>query len=175
MKARIVGGNLRDLTYILSRLREADRVELDCQFNTWTPAEVALIAMQGHAYVAELDGNPEAAFGACETRQGLWVAWSWGSNRMARCVPAMTRFFHAVLGPDVAAAGAWRVEARPLAGNELATRWLQRLGATYRCDLPGYGKNGENFELWDWTRETWNVFQRKAPGAAPASSDADSG
>jgi len=71
-------------------------------------------------------------------------------------VPSITRFFYQVLGPNVAAAGAWRVEARPLAGNELAIRWLERLGATQRCDLRGYGKNGEDFLLFDWTRESWN-------------------
>lgn len=122
----------------------------------WDTAHIALAALQGPAYIAELDGNPTAAFGACEQRSGLWIAWSWGTKRMARCVPEITRFFYAVLGPHVSAAGAWRVEARPIAGNELAERWLQRLGATERCELPGYGKNGEDFKLFDWTRESWN-------------------
>lgn len=173
MKSRVIGGTLRDLTYILANLRQQDRIELDCQFNTWTPAEVALISMQGFAYVVELDGNPEAAFGACEVRSGLWTAWSWGSKRMHRCVPRMTRFFYDVLGPDVAAQGAWRVEARPLAGNHLAERWLQRLGANRRCDLPGYGKNGEDFALWDWTRESWNDVLCKTPGSPAPAADAD--
>lgn len=156
MKARIVGGTLRDLSYVAANLRPDDKAEIDCQFDEWSPALVALSALQGFAYVVELDGNPEAAFGAAEQRSGLWVAWSWGSRRMHRCVPAITKFFYEVLGPDVSARGAWRVEARPLAGNDLAVRWLKRLGATYRCDLPGYGKNGESFELWDWTRESWS-------------------
>ncbi|UDL89493.1 hypothetical protein LGH82_31325 [Mesorhizobium sp. PAMC28654] len=102
---------------------------------------------QGFAYVAELDGNPEAGFGAAEQRSGLWIAWSWGTRRMKRCVPGITEFFHGVLGPQVAAGGAWRVEARALAANELALRWLGRLGATQRCLLPGYGRNGEDFPL----------------------------
>lgn len=74
---------------------------------------------------------------------------------MHRCVPAITRHFYAVLGPAVANAGAWRVEARALASNELALRWLRRLSATERCVLPNYGKNGEDFVLFDWTRESW--------------------
>lgn len=159
MKARIVGATLRDLTYIAANMRPEDRREVECQLAQWNVDLIALAAMQGPAYVVELDGNPEAAFGAAEQRVGLWQAWSWGSKRMHRAVPAITRFFYAVLGPHVAAQGAWRVEARPIAGNDLACRWLARLGATKRCDLPGYGKNGEDFELWDWTRETWaNVF-----------------
>ncbi|TIM18305.1 MAG: hypothetical protein E5Y69_34310, partial [Mesorhizobium sp.] len=27
---------------------------------------------------------------------------------------------------------------------------------TERCRLPGYGRNGEDFILYDWTRESWN-------------------
>lgn len=161
MTARVIGATIRDLTYILATLRHEDRAEIDCQFDEWHPEMIALQALQGPAYVAELDGNPEAAFGAAEIRKGLWIAWSWGRPRMWRCVPLMTRFFFAVLGPDVAAQGAWRVEARPLASNEVALRWLRRLGATERCLLPAYGKNGEDFMLYDWTREQWSALQQK--------------
>lgn len=156
MKARIVGATLRDLSYIAANMRPEDRAEVECQIDHWDVGAIALGAMQGLAYVVELDGNPEAAFGACEQRSGLWIAWSLGTRRMPRCVPAITRFFHAVLGDQVSREGAWRVEARPIAGNELAVRWLKRLGATERCTLPSYGKNGEDFLLFDWTRESWN-------------------
>lgn len=155
MSARIIGGNLRDLSFIAANLRPEDKAEIDCQFDEWSPAMLALTAMQGPAYVVELDGNPEAAFGAAPLRKGLWLAWSWGGKRMKRCVPRITKFFYSTLGPHVAAEGAWRVEARALASNELALRWLHRLGATERCRLPGFGNNGEDFILFDWTRETW--------------------
>ncbi|RWN47676.1 MAG: hypothetical protein EOS03_09200 [Mesorhizobium sp.] len=161
MHPRIIPATLRDLSYIAANLRPEDRAEIDCQLDHWSPALLALTALQGFACVAELDGNPEAGFGAAEQRGGLWIAWSWGTRRMKRCVPGITGFFHAVLGPQVAARGAWRVEARALAANELALRWLGRLGATQRCRLPGYGRNGEDFFLYDWTRtsnfgEGWN-------------------
>ncbi|TIL64800.1 hypothetical protein [Mesorhizobium sp.] len=182
MTVRIVSATLRDLSYIAANLRLEDRTEIDCQFDEWSPALLALTALQGFAYVAELNGNPEAGFGAAEQRGGLWIAWSWGTRRMKRCVPGMTEFFRAVLGPQVAAHGAWRVEARALASNELALRWLGRLGATQRCRLPGYGKNGEDFLLYDWTRtsdfgssdfgESWNhVPLPKAAGAEAAATD----
>lgn len=163
MTVRIVGATIRDLSYIAANLRPEDYAEVDCQLDLWSPATLALTALQGMAYVCEVDGNPEAAFGAGEVRSGLWVAWSWGTKRMRRCVPRITQFFYEVLGPDVASRGAHRVEARAMAGNDLAVRWLNRLGATERCTLPGYGKNGEDFILFDWTRETWaNVYIPKA-------------
>jgi hypothetical protein len=176
MTVRIIGGNLRDLSYIAANLRPEDRAEIDCQFDSWTPAELALSAMHGLAYVVEIDGNPEAAFGAGEVRSGLWIAWSWGTKRMRRCVPRITQFFYEVLGPEVASRGSWRVEARALASNELALRWLNRLGATERCDLPGYGKNGEDFILFDWTRETWaNVSIQQTAGSEAAPANTNSG
>lgn len=156
MSIRIVPATLRDLSYIAANLRLEDRAEIDCQLDHWSPALLSLTALQGFAYVAELDGNPEAGFGAAEQRSGLWIAWSWGTRRMKRCVPGITRFFHDVLGPQVAARGAWRVEARALADNDLALRWLDKLGATQRCRLPAYGRNGEDFFLYDWTRESRN-------------------
>ncbi|MBL8578094.1 MAG: hypothetical protein JNK47_12775 [Mesorhizobium sp.] len=155
MICRIRGGNFRDLSYIAANLRKEDFAEIDCQVDGWTPEALALSAMQGFSYVAELDGNPEVAFGACEQRRGLWTAWSWGTPRLKRCIPRVTQFFFAVLGPAVAERGAWRVEARPIADNPVALAWLRKLGATERCLLPGYGKNGEDFILFDWTRESW--------------------
>ncbi|OHV69214.1 hypothetical protein LCM4577_21575 [Mesorhizobium sp. LCM 4577] len=174
MPIRIIPATLRDLSYIAANLRPEDRAEIDCQLDHWSPALLALTALQCFAYVAELDGNPEAGFGAAEQRGGLWIAWSWGTRRMKRCVPEITRFFHAALGPQVAAKGAWRVEARALADNDLALRWLDRLGATQRCRLPGYGRNGEDFFLYDWTRESWNnVSLSKATGTEAAAAGAD--
>jgi hypothetical protein len=179
MIVRIIPATLRDLSYIAANLRPEDRAEIDCQLDHWSPTLLALTALQGFASVAELDGNPEAGFGAAEQRSGLWIAWSWGTRRMKRCVPGITEFFHQVLGPEVAARGAWRVEARALAANELALRWLARLGAVQRCLLPGYGRNGEDFFLYDWTRtsnleESWNhVPFSKAAGAEAAAADTD--
>lgn len=174
MKAEVFPANLRDLSYVASNLRSHDRHEIDCQSAWWSPALIAHGAMRGFAYVVWLDHNPEAAFGAAEERPGLWHAWSWGSVRMPRCVPAITRHFYSTLGPAVAEAGAWRVEARALASNELALRWLRKLSAVERCVLPRYGKNGEDFILFDWTRESWADVLLQAT-RTEAAADAASG
>ncbi len=156
MSVRIRGGNLRDLSYIAANLRPEDLAEIDCHAGAWSPELLALSTLKGLSYVAELNGNPEVAFGAHEQRRGLWIAWSWGTPRLKRCIPRVTQFFFAVLGPAVAERGAWRVEARPIADNPVAVAWLRKLGATERCRLPSYGKNGEDFLLFDWTRESWS-------------------
>lgn len=78
MTVRIIPATLRDLSYIAANLRPEDRAEIDCQLDHWSPALLALTALQGFAYVAELGGNPEAGFGAAEQRGGLWIAWELG-------------------------------------------------------------------------------------------------
>ena len=57
MTVRIINATLRDLSYIAANLRPEDRAEIDCQFDQWSPALLALSALQGFAYVAELNGT----------------------------------------------------------------------------------------------------------------------
>lgn len=155
----VVPATLRDLSYIAANMRPADRAEVECQMDEWSAAHVAAVSLRDFAYVVELAGNPEAAFGCGQVRKGYWIAWSWGTDRLTRCLPVMLEYITGQLQPDVFDAGALRVEARALKAHTQAHRFLKRIGGTARCDLPGYGKNGEDFILWDWTRDTWQRNQ----------------
>jgi hypothetical protein len=150
----IQAGTMRDLSYVASRLRQADRAEIDCQLPGWSPLFLAAVHLQGLAWTASWKGNPEMAFGCGEQRQGLWTAWSWGSEECWRCSPSVVDFIKTVSMPSILETDATRVEARALDGNLFAEKFLWYLGATRRCELPGYGVNGETFVLYDWTRET---------------------
>lgn len=154
MKARIIPATLRDLSYIASRLRDEDKAEIEAQLGPVHYIDLAAMHMGGSAFVVTLDGNPEAGFGASPMLGNhLWVAWSWGSRRISRCAPIITRFVRESMVPDLVARGAQRVEARALASHHMARNWLIKMGATERCELPCYGRNGETFLLYDWTRE----------------------
>lgn len=159
MSARVIAGTLRDLSYIAANLRLEDREEVDCQFVDWSPVGLASISLRGHAYVVLIDGNPEAAFGANPTpNPGLWVAYSWGTRRLWRAVPIITHFVSAVLIPDLVASGCQRCEARAMARHDSAHRWLKRMGANEQGRLECYGRNGEDFILFEWTRRRRNVL-----------------
>jgi len=154
MPARIIGANLRDISYVLANLRPDDRREIEAQwpgpFDLIGIAATALAST--HAYVVLLDGNPEAAFGADEVRRGLWVAWSWGTPRMRRAVPHISRFVREVMLPDVLERGGQRVEARPMDGHRMACRWLEKMGARFSGYARCWGVNGEDFLTYAWTR-----------------------
>lgn len=156
MTARIIAANFRDLSYIAANIRDEDRTEAEAQFGPIHYIDMATAHMRDRAYVVTVDGNPEAAFGAARlVGDHLWVAWSWGTNRIHRAVPIITRFVRDSMVPDLIEQGAWRVEARALASHTGARRWLSRMGATERCSLPQYGRNGEDFILYDWTRDAY--------------------
>jgi hypothetical protein len=136
-------------------MRAADRAEVEAQLDQWDAAAIAAMSLRDYAFCVELNGNPEAAFGAGQVRKGYWIAWSWGTDRLTKCLPIMIRFITERLQPALYEAGALRVEARALASHTQARRFLERIGGHLRCDLPSYGKNGEDFVLFDWTRETY--------------------
>lgn len=171
MRCRIVGATLRDLSYIGANLRPDDYREIDCQLDEWNPTFLAAISMRGLAWVAELDGNPEAAFGAHEHRKGLWIVWSWGTRKIGRCIPTITHFATTQMMPFVLSQGALRGEARAIADNQLAHRWLERLGARRQGLLESYGKNGEDFILYEWVRSQFDGDEHvpsNASSPAPA-------
>lgn len=166
MSARIIPATLRDLSYVAAHMRASDRAEVGCQLDEWSASAVAAMSLRDHAFVVELNGNPEAAFGAGQPRQGFWIAWSWGTDRITRCLPLMIEFITDQLQPDMYRSGAKRVEARALKSHKQAHRFLKRIGGYQRCELPAYGKNGEDFLLFDWTRESWHVPLQHAANAA---------
>jgi hypothetical protein len=147
-------------------MRSVDRAEVEAQIDEWDAAHVAAMSLRDYAYICELDGNPEAAFGCGQVRRGYWIAWSWGTDRLAKCVPAMVRFITGHLQPAVYEAGALRVEARALKSHSQAIRFLERIGGQFCCDLPEYGKNGETFALYHWTKSTYVPVQYSADARA---------
>lgn len=155
MKSRIIAATLRDLSYVSSHMRAPDRQEAEAQLGQGIHyIDLAAMHLRDSAFIVTLDGNPEAAFGASRILgQHLWIAWSWGTDRIHRCAPLITRFVRESMIPDLIEQGARRVEARALASHHSARRWLSRMGATERCLLPEYGVNGEDFILYDWTRD----------------------
>jgi hypothetical protein len=148
----IIEATLRDLTFIAANMRRRDREEIMCQLPEGTStAEVAAYAMQANPHVATLDGQPVAAFGAVGRTVSVLEAWAWGTDRMPRAVPAITRYVARVLMPQWLDAGVRRLEARSIATHTAAHRWMTSTGAALECAMPDYGRDGEGFYLFAWT------------------------
>lgn len=159
MPVEIVPATFRDLSYIAAHIRPDDRAECEAQLGPLDSMELAAAHLRDFAFVALVDGNPEAGFGACRILgDHLWAAWSWGTPRIGKAVPTIIRHARRVMIPEIYALGfSQRVEARALDTNVMAHRWLKSMGATERCVLPNYGMSGEAFRLFDWTRDDYDV------------------
>lgn len=152
-------GTLRDVSYIAAHMREQDWREVHASCPTDDKAEAGILchlSSQGWSYTAWLHGEPVCAFGFSPSMlPWLWSAWAFGTDKMKRAIPTVTRFGRSTIARQLIEAGAQRCEIRSIADHDLAHRWLQGLGAHRECDLPGYGRNGETFVLYAWLKEDW--------------------
>jgi len=141
--------NLRDCTYVLANLREADRAELRGTYGDATGLDVAAICLSTPwAYQIKLQSVPVAIFGATPISATTVSAWAVGTGRFTRAVPALTRFINGPLAHDLRSHGFRWAEARSIATHEAAHRWLKGLGASSLATLSGYGPGGEDFILF---------------------------
>lgn len=164
----IVPPTLRDITYIAANVRPEDWREIACQIpDGVTALDVALWSVSaGQAWVAKLGDQPVALFGASpQTAAGNVLAlWAWGTKRMRRVAPAITRFVRDGRAPEWVEAGITRVEARSIAGHYDAHRWLSSIGLLAE-PLPQWGKGGEDFILFSMTLNRWRDVHQHPQGS----------
>lgn len=174
MAAEIQPLTFRDLSYVAANMSAADWMECEAQLPEGaTPIEVAAYvwtARSEHAYAALYRGQPVAAFGISQEplRPWAWKAWMFGTDTAPKAVPAITRFAKPLFRDFLLRAGARRLEAISHERHTLAHDWLLSLGAHARCELPGYGRNGETYILLEWTRKSHVLFDEAAQAAGPA-------
>jgi hypothetical protein len=161
----IVPPTLRDISFIAANVRPDDWREIACQIpDGTTPLDVALWSVSaGQAWVAKLDDQPVALFGASpQTAAGNVLAlWAWGTKRMRRVAPAITRFVRDGRAAEWVEAGKTRVEARSIAGHVEAHRWLVSIGFLAE-PLPQWGKDGEDFILFSMTLDRWRHVREQS-------------
>ena len=149
---------LRDACFVAANMRAQDRAEIYAVSDAREGAQVAailLMASPGLAFTAWLDGEPVAVFGVALVpgASHLSSGWAYGTSRMARAVPAMTRHIVNVLAPAVMALGVTRCEVRTMVGHDLSHGWLRSMGAVGEGISRRYGRNGEDFAVYAWTKD----------------------
>ena len=161
MRARIGPSNERDVGFIGANMREWDRREILCQCPEGFSGSQAALAchfasFEDMRWIVYLGDEPEAAFGLVPITAVVAAAWAFGTKRLVRCIPAITR--HALTLPEaLIKKGYRRVEVRSLLGHDLADLWLSAIGGTVRATLEDHGRDGETFILWQWTRTAYEA------------------
>jgi RimJ/RimL family protein N-acetyltransferase len=149
---------VRDACFIAANLRAADLQEIAPQWQAFDARTLGLCAVQysipGFAWsIRDGEGQPVAAYGFSQATPfdpEHWQAWAFGTDQFRRAVPLMTR--HLLSVADVIRERCRRCQVITLVGHDLSHRWLRKLGARREGLLQSYGRNGEAFEVYAWTR-----------------------
>lgn len=171
----------RDVCFVAAHMRDQDKREIYCQLaEDARSVDVAALsyANSEHVYCAWIKGSPVAVFGfsSASLSGTVWSAWAFGTRKMKRTVPAISRFCVEEVAPDLVRLGVRRLEVRSIAYHDLAHRWLSRLGAEREAILAEWGRGGETFTLWSWTIRKWrksHVFQSQNPENSPQTESAE--
>lgn len=148
---------LRDISYVTANLAPDDRREVMCQVPDGSKTYELAYALlhSGDAFCALIDDLPVAAFGTSPITVACYSVWMVGTKHARRAVPAITRHMMNDHGQVILDRGAQSMEARSIAGHHRAHRWMVRCGAV-RVDPPyPFGKNGEMFYTFRWTRDSF--------------------
>lgn len=159
MEVRIGPLEADAVAFVAARMRAADRAEI---FATRSDGDASRIAAETMAYarvgcvaswVGEgWDVEPVAVVCAIPLWPGVWSVGMYATDRWPLVARRVTRWIARSLMPDLVAAGAHWAECRSLETHATAHRWLERLGAHHEATLAAYGRGGETFFLYAWTR-----------------------
>lgn len=147
---------VREISFVAAHMRDADRREIYCQRANDNARELATTSAYVsplHCYAAFEGGSPIAVYGASEQHPRMWTAWAFGTPRIRRAIPAISRHIREHVIDALLASGANRVEVRSIADHDIAHRWLESLGAEREGLLKGFGRNAEDFVLYAWRRD----------------------
>jgi hypothetical protein len=154
----ILEATLRDVSFIAANLNADDEAECFGVLPSGTTSlEMAQMVMAASSlkWVAYYKQQPVMAFGASQDwhRDWAWSAWMFGTKDAPKAVPKVTRHIRGVLIPSLMEAGATRVEAISHAGHVRAHSWLSSLGANEALILRGYGRDNQNYVMFEWVRQ----------------------
>lgn len=142
--------------HVVERMRAKDRAEIfatQWEDDDWKFANGVLrVANFAFALHAD-DGEPVACCGAVPMWEGVWSVWMFATDRFPEIAIGTHRFAKEVFFPNLDYAGWHRLECRSLASHTTAHRWLEKLGAYKESEVAKYGRNGEDFFVYCWTRD----------------------
>lgn len=142
--------------HVAMNMRERDKKEI---FATQWSDEPSMFATNvskygNFAFVGHADdGEPVVCAGAVPLWNGVWSVWMFATDRFDEVALSAHRFAKKVFFPALDAAGWHRLECRSLDEHTVAHRWLELLGAKMESENLNYGKAGERFMVYCWTKE----------------------
>jgi hypothetical protein len=146
---------LYDAAYVAARMRAADRDEIAAMrfdFDHEMVARECMLA-PGFSWAIGRD-RPIAAIGAVPMCPGVWTAFMFATDRWMEIALAATRHVRRTMIPALMNVGAHRVECRSIEDHLVAHRWLEALGAVREGIERGRARDGRDFWVYVWSRQS---------------------
>lgn len=145
----------QDVLVVAENMRPRDRDEIFATRWDDAPERVAQDVVNTGAFRwgAYLNGDPVAMLGVHPRWPNVWTAWAFATPEWRKVVIPVTRHVRHFILPALFNAGAHRVDCLALETHKDARKWLTYLGATPEKSLDKWGKSGETFVSYVWTRE----------------------
>lgn len=143
--------------YVVERMRSKDQDEVFAtQWNNDRSSFANHILRVGDfGFVLHHDdGEPIVCGGAVPMWPGVWSVWMFATDRFDEIALSTTKFGWRVFFPALEQANWHRLECRSLSTHKIAHKWLESFGAYKESESPGYGKTGETFYVYCWTKPT---------------------
>lgn len=154
---RLAKVNRTDLEFIAVNMRQRDKDEIYATRWSDNPIDLTEAIMLGGEFgwvSGTDDGTPVAAFGAVPAWEGVWEVWMMATDRWPEVALSTTKFIKRVVIPALEKSGYHRLQCRSLSTHHVAHKWLETLGAYKESDIYNYGRRGEAFVMYCWTRQS---------------------
>ena len=156
--------NYEGLLYIVQNMRAKDREEVfatgyrfDADSGMTEDEFMARMSYdagtkRGIAFLAYRDGEPIAVIGMSMMWPGVASVWMYSTDSWPLVALPLTRWAKKNMISLMESAAIHRAQCWSLSGHDVAHRWLKMLGASEECVVPGYGRDGETFHLFGWSK-----------------------
>lgn len=151
--------NVRDASWITANLRQLDREETYCQLpEGFGNVHLAHWLVQQGGLIAYAGDDPVMLFGTSPLTTCALSVWALSTDRAARVIAAVSRFFIETLIPEKLDHGVNNMEARSLVTHGAAHRWMESMGGVKHGDAYLWGRNGEFFVTYRWTVSSYRAI-----------------
>lgn len=146
--------SLTEVLHVAHNMREWDRKEIfACMFDDSVDTLAMSVVSSQYSFVL---GNTEpiaVMWSAC-IRPGVWSIGMFATEKIGEIGLGLNRFAKRVFIRGLVESGAHRAEAKTMDGHYDAKNWMVKLGAEYEATHPFFGRNGEKFHTFAWTKES---------------------
>ncbi len=159
--------------HVVYNMRDRDREEIAALGWAASVDLVKRVMLTRYGFVACTDdGTPVAVAAGDEHVPGLIGLTFFATARLPEIGLALSRHIKRTVIPGYFESGmVRRAEARSLEGYDWAARWMRSLGFRDLCVLRRFGKDGEDFILWELIDD--DVRQSRSPEASAPSAAPD--